>query len=450
MIEGTCDDETVLRSFKTKAPGKLMLCGEWSVLEVSIPESCCIVLPITRYLCCDATLSKFAMPQKFFSVCLEMPDLCRDPVRLVWEASTGILREEDISIHAPSCAELAISAMQTALSFCSRCSNVLSMPDASCRLTVHVASEISTVGSEKLVDKSAICKPGLGSSSAAAVAIVHAVLGAVGLPQAIPELLFKLASIALYSIPAQSGGSCFDVAAASWKKPLYYRRFDPTWLESKISKCVVTETGRVRDGQAFADMVFSLSGTESSTAEAWPRLLVRPFAWDRHLRLAVCFSGRGASSKTLITRMATVRAAERAVDKKAHAALEAITSEVVAPAIKILEKHDLDKNDFAELSHLLKKNRELLQAFESGTGVKIETAALAKIADLGTCNSIDGTGACSVAKFSGAGGGDCALALVMSENEADLDPAKAFLNNRWREAGYWPIEDISVVQSDEA
>lgn len=405
-----------------------MLCGEWCVMEVSLPESSCIVLPITRYLCCTARLSP--EDTQTASVHLEMPDLWPTRIELMWDPAALVLCPVG---SLPPCAELAASALRTALCFCVRYNAVLTPNTA---LTVHVSSEISTCSSPT----GAVCKPGLGSSSAAAVAVVHAVLGALGVPAPTrtPETLFRLAAVALYALPAHAGGSCFDVAAAAWQRPLYYRRFDPAWLRAQLSSSKETS------GAAFADTVASLADT---AATVWPRLSVRTLPWAPQLRLTVCFSGQSASTRALLAEVAAARGASAEADARAHAALAAIAADVVAPAAALLAG-PLGAPQLQRLHSLLARNRVLLHELQDAMGVVLETPALAAISDLGTAAPVLGTThALAAAKFSGAGGGDCAIALVMAEDQHERDAAANTICDAWTDAGYTPIPDIEVVQS---
>ena len=453
--EGEDGCGAVVRECTARAPGKLMLCGEWCVMEVSLAESSCIVLPVTRWLCCTARLTTprhnssagAAVP-----VHLEMPDLWPARIELVWDPAALTLAPAGPAPPPPPCAGLAAGALQTALCFCARrgCA-----PAPGTALTVHVSSEISTCPSSGSSSSSssinptaaAVCKPGLGSSSAAAVAVVHAVLGAVGAPAAArtPAVLFRLAAVALYAHPAHAGGSCFDVAAAAWQRPLYYRRFDPAWLRAQLDNAHAhAPPGACDGGPAFADTVAALA---DGALCAWPRLEVRALPWGPGLRLAVCFSGRGASTPALLAQMAAARAASAAVDARAHAVLAAIAADVVAPAAALLAAQPLAAEAQDRLHALLVRNRALLRELQAATGVEIETEALAAIADLGTAAPVAGTAhARAAAKLSGAGGGDCAVAVVTAADARELDVAARAVTDAWAAAGYTPIPDIAVVQ----
>ena len=64
----------------------------------------------------------------------------------------------------------------------------------------------------------------------------------------------------------------------------------------------------------------------------------------------------------------------------------------------------LNTNNKEEVISLLKENRILLKKFSDWSNNTLETVELAKLSDLA-----DGAGA--VGKFSGAGGGDCGIAI---------------------------------------
>lgn len=82
--------------------------------------------------------------------------------------------------------------------------------------------------------------------------------------------------------------------------------------------------------------------------------------------------------------------------------------------------------------HAIRTNRNLLLKLSELTGINLETASLKKIVE-----EAEQCGAAS--KFSGAGGGDCAIA-VFERGKCN----KQILIQRWRDAGFFPLLDCVV------
>lgn len=85
-------------------------------------------------------------------------------------------------------------------------------------------------------------------------------------------------------------------------------------------------------------------------------------------------------------------------------------------------------NDIDEIQRQIQKNRELLVKLGNDFGVEIETLELKKLCD--TALKYNGS-----AKSSGAGGGDCGIAIFKESNNLDS------LIEEWRKVGitYLPL-----------
>ncbi|HEY9856032.1 MAG TPA: phosphomevalonate kinase [Stenomitos sp.] len=243
-------------------------------------------------------------------------------------------------------------------------------------------------------------KYGFGSSAAVTVAIVGALLASYGVSPD-TSLVFKLAAIAHYS--TQASGSGFDIAASTYGGAIRYVAFDPTWLKEQIS--------RPHDLRELVD------------AE-WPWLGIETIEWPEGLLLGVGWTGKPASTAHLIK--AVGETASKRTSAYARFLIEArqATNTLVAA---------LREGEMERAVQTLKAARHALRGLQAESGVAIETDLLAAFAD--AAEACGGSG-----KSSGAGGGDCGVALFT--NEDDRERAKA----AWKAAGVEPLDvEISTA-----
>ena len=88
------------------------------------------------------------------------------------------------------------------------------------------------------------------------------------------------------------------------------------------------------------------------------------------------------------------------------------------------------ENDTAEISRRIEENRRLLSDLSRTSGITIETPQLRRLAEIAQEHG-------AVAKSSGAGGGDCGIALCPPETDT------AAMCAAWEKAGIRPL-DLSV------
>lgn len=89
----------------------------------------------------------------------------------------------------------------------------------------------------------------------------------------------------------------------------------------------------------------------------------------------------------------------------------------------------LEECDYEKILFLIKKNREALQKLEKSSGVILETPALMLL-----CNIAEKYGAAG--KFSGAGGGDCGIAVCTSKEVAQK------ISRAWQDHGILLLDDF--------
>lgn len=210
VITGLAVAESVI---EVKVPGKIMIAGEWSVLEQG---NSCIVLPVQKYVYVQI---KAAVKFIFNSQDIDLMGVC-----LLWNRlnSPVLELESCISSVQKDRFNLCFTVMQKGLQFLDE-QGIAIKP-----FELTVISEISGADSTP--------KPGLGSSAAVAVAVCKAILQFHGFNTELApnlDIVFKLACISHF-IAFGKVGSGFDVACSTYKKPIIYSRFDPDWLKSRL------------------------------------------------------------------------------------------------------------------------------------------------------------------------------------------------------------------------
>ncbi|WP_278260489.1 phosphomevalonate kinase [Nocardia sp. AG03] len=242
-------------------------------------------------------------------------------------------------------------------------------------------------------------KYGLGSSGAVTVGVIRALTQAYRLDPS-DDTLLRLALLSTFSVdPNCSGG---DVAASLLGGWVAYRAPDRAWLADQLARPRVTLA-------ALLDL-------------PWPLLSARRLPGPRALSLAVGWSGRPAGSSGLVVALRGRVDGESAAFARFVLAGNACAHAVVRA---------LEAGDDAALAAAVATAGALLRAMSELAGVVIETPELAALRQVA-----ESLGA--VAKSSGAGGGDCGIALVA--------PSTAHrLRARWRAVGITPL-DIHVHQ----
>ncbi|KAA8889452.1 phosphomevalonate kinase [Nocardia colli] len=268
--------------------------------------------------------------------------------------------------------------VQSALGMAARVRIALGGAPPPCRLSI--TSDLADGRGTKL---------GLGSSGAVTVAMIN-VLNSVyrlGLNRAQRYRLAMLATMAVD--PHASGG---DVAAATWGGWLHYQAPDRTQVQR----------------------VLATRGVAGSLDAPWSGFAVRTLPAPTRLRLQVGWTGTPASSAALLTRF---RARDRA-GAGSRTFLAESNACVRRLAAAITQDHD------AAIAHEIRIARNLLCALDRTAGIGIRTEALELLWRTAESLGIP-------AKSSGAGGGDCGIALVPT-GTARL---ASQLRKRWAHSG---------------
>lgn len=243
-----------------------------------------------------------------------------------------------------------------------------------------------TVESE--LDSSSGKKYGLGSSAAVTVATVRALLKYYEINDT-DELVFKLSSLAHLSL--NSNGSYGDIAAATYTGWLAYSSFERSWVKEQLPKYSTSEMVDLK----------------------WPDLKIERLTPPANLRLLIGWTGSPASTTQLVDEVKKKREAKEA----SYQQFLNESKNCVEHLIQAFREYDVPS-----IQEAIRKNRHLLNKMSESTGVSIETPTLSALCDI--AETFHGA-----AKSSGAGGGDCGIALF-DQRTGLLD-----LVSRWEEHG---------------
>ncbi|MEU0009418.1 phosphomevalonate kinase [Streptomyces sp. NPDC006314] len=237
-------------------------------------------------------------------------------------------------------------------------------------------------------------KYGLGSSGAVTVATVAAVAAFCGLTLS-EEERFRLALLATAEIDTKGSGG--DLAASTWGGWIAYQAPD---------RGAVLALARSR-------------GVEEALHAPWPGFEVRRLPVPKGLSLEVGWTGDPASTAALVSGLH--RRPWRGT--ASHQRFVQTTTDCVRAAIAALER-----GHGQELLAQIRRARRELARLDDEVGLGVFTPRLTAL-----CEAADALG--GAAKPSGAGGGDCGIALLDAEASRDI----AQLRERWTSAGVVPL-----------
>jgi len=346
------------------APGKLILAGEWAILE---PHNKGIVMAIAGGI--TARIAP-AAHYRFTSPTINLYD------------ALGTFTNQHLTL-TPS-----ISAAH----FIHRAAEITLQYLTSLGIPLHPFSLVLDSPSYPHFSSQKI---GFGSSASCVVAVVRAILAHHEHHAHNHLLIFKLAYLAHYK-EQQHMGSGMDIAAATWGQTLIYQRPDPVWLTSQIS----TE-----------------QSLDTLINQPWPLLYVEPFTLPANLHIIAGFVGTSAHTPTLITHVNTF--------KRNNPTYYLSLCQENAVSVEQLIK-GIQHNNYAEIHHAITHQRETLKKLSDACSGVLEIPALTHLIELATTYG-------AAAKFSGAGGGDCGIAV---SNDLAITDA---LSHAWYHAHISPV-----------
>lgn len=349
-------------SLTIKVPGKLMVAGEYAVLE---KHHTLVSMAVDRFV--FATITDDGEHR------LDLENLGLHDVR--WEFVDG----DVVLDHADERLRFVQRAMEVALTYAQE--QGLALPCFS--LTVKSA----------LDDESGI-KYGLGSSAAVTTAVVAAILQLIFRKKLSKYLLFRLAFIA--HVRTQGNGSGADIAASVYGGMIEFTSPQADWL--------LKEDKRAR---SLTDLV----------EQEWPYASIAPVQLPDGVHICVGWTGSPASTFRLVDKLLELKETNRSLfDTFLRRSEEAV--QIFLQGMK--------ERNVAEIYRGVEANRMALAQVGVDADVPVETPLLEQL-------SADACSVGGVGKLSGAGGGDCGIAFLTSEQQ------KEELFRLWKQSGIKPL-----------
>ncbi|BDR52251.1 phosphomevalonate kinase [Bombiscardovia nodaiensis] len=358
---------------QAQAAGKLYLAGEYAVVESGHPA---ILVAVDRML--TAQVSEPAAAASAAGKALEeqtgsIQSAGHSEASTLWHRENGLLTADKPSTQ-PSYVMAAATTVEEL---------ALERGVALRAFDLNISSQLDA-GSGK--------KYGLGSSAAVAVATVRALLSFYGL-ELDPLQTYKLAYLATGR--AQSLGSGGDLAASLFGGCIRFTSPDRAWVRQQL-------------GQAPLSQLIE---------QAWPDLSIAridAFGLGSPLQLLVGWTGSPASTPSLV---ASVKQGSGDGKREAYERFLAASDSCV-DAIAVA----LSSGDMHVIGDLVAQARSLLRSLSALTDTDIETPALRTLVETALLRG-------AAAKSSGAGGGDCGIAIV-GQPETDVLAASATAGER--------------------
>lgn len=299
---------------RIKTPGKLMVAGEFAVLE---PYHQLIVTAVDRFLYTTIQDSKI------FEVHIENYKLFHQ--RFHFDGREAKFEKEGKAIR------FVKSALTTTLTYL-REKNIDVTP-----FTLTIQSELDDTKSGQ--------KYGLGSSAAVVTSVTTAILTKFLNDKPNKEIIFKLAAIA--HTKTQGSGSGADIAASTYGGVLKYASFQAEWLLAKLEQ--------MESLRKFVE------------EEKWTYLTIEQLQLPPSLFFCVGWTGKPASTKSLVGEIKRLK--EK--DPKSYEQFLENSKRAVQLIVRGMEENDID-----QFYKGIENNRKALSEIGQIANVEIETKKL--------------------------------------------------------------------------
>ena len=238
-------------TWKIKVPGKLMIAGEYAILE---PSQHAMVIAIDRYITAEIKCSNNNI--------LFLPQL----------GLNGIKWRNDGDNPVFNCSDSRLMFIQHAVKTMNQFFREQSMSLGNYQLTIN----------SNLADNEGR-KYGLGSSAAIVVAVVTSILS-FNHTQLSVEQIFKLSALA--HLKAQGNGSGADIAASTFGGWIYYSAFSPNWVLNKLE-----------EGIKISELI----------KIPWPNLSISPITPPSDIKLSVGWTTEVARTGPMVEKVQELR-----------------------------------------------------------------------------------------------------------------------------------------------
>ncbi|WEV72329.1 phosphomevalonate kinase [Bifidobacterium sp. ESL0790] len=372
------------RSSEASASGKLYIAGEYAVVEHGHPA---ILVAVNRLLTARITATADDQRVHGIEAVGRIHSTGHPEASVTWRRRAGRVVPD---LEQPGAAFI-LAAIHAVEELAHEAGKPLKIYD------VNIDSQLD--------DKSGR-KYGLGSSAAVTVATMKALAAFYDLELS-PMQQYKLAFVA--ASRAQKVGSGGDIAASLFGGCIRFTAVDRHWVTNRLQDTPLVE---------LIDI-------------PWPGLSVariRAFGAANTLRLMVGWTGDPASTPTLVGHVQSQSAAEHERMYQDFLRQSDVCVDMLAQAL-------VDDDEQEAASHI-RQARELLQGLSSFTGTVIETPELRDLVEVAESHG-------AAAKSSGAGGGDCGIAIAGPSADRDA------IESGWREHGIVPLNlDVCAPQVD--
>ena len=359
---------------KVSAPGKTCIAGEWAVLEVGNPL---IVAAVDKRIFAEIKESK----DEFFHISIK--DFEIEDFKALFDGNR-LKFEKDLNEKEKKHTLFIKSAIESALKYLEKSSPFV----------ITMWGEETTIKTEEEVKSI-----GFGSSAASVVAVVAAIFKFYGKDiekRESKEKIYKLSTIIHYLAQGKVG-SGFDIAASTFGGVLVYKRFDPQWLKTQFK--------RKKD-------------LKEIIKENWPAFYIESLKIPNNFNLLLGWTGESSSTSKMVKELNQWKEKNKSVYRKIITLIKDLVEELIEA---------WKSNDKTRILKLIKKNEDYLRELGCQSGLNIETETLLKLSKISNKNG--GAG-----KLSGAGGGDCGIAITFDKKDSEK------IKKEWEKNGIYFID----------
>lgn len=344
-------------TFVVRAPGKLLLLGEYAVLEEGIPA---VAMAINKCIYCHIKESnKIIFTSRRINISKIQFEYKDKKVSLV-------SKYDEIDVLS-----FSKNAMEITLRYLEEIGTPLK------NFEINILSDLSNQFNVKY---------GFGSSAAVTVAIVGAILYLHGydINKSNKDIIFKLSAISHFI--SQGSGSGVDVAASTYGGLFIYKSYTSDWMKRKIQ---------------------NLNSISNLVKEEWKFFEVNKILVLMNIFFTIGWTGKAASTKHFLEHVKKVKNGNEE-DIKFYLNFLKTTEKIVEAFI-----HGIKNGKKELINKSVAANRNLLKELALRANVEMETETLKYLIGVAKKMGFE-------AKFSGAGGGDCGYAVTYDKKTEKL------------------------------
>lgn len=357
------------------SPGRVMISGEWSILEEGNP---CVVAAIDKRFHAEVSEND--------KIRIIIDDFKIDVFASFSENHLEL--EGNVAEDQMEHLELIADAIETTLNY------LVLRGIAPKNFSIRLWSDSSVTEEDRIV---------FGFYSSYTVSVIGAILKFNGVEIENDEtrnLIYKL-SVVAHSKKRMRTGSAYKIASSLYGGLILYRRFDREWMSLELEEYF-------RGGQDLISLV----------NKSWPGLFVKRIRPPHSIIIIAGFAGKPHSSYSKVGEMMNYKHYKKGEFEKIISQIRTV-SEALAV--------NMENDNKEQIVNLIKRNRELLLELEQKSGVEIETTDMRRLSWVAERHG--GAG-----KISGAGRGNCGIAVCFDQDVADK------IKKEWKSSGINPVD----------